>query len=264
MTVHDMMAATARVRESLLAPVKTPARPGRGERNTCELSVALLAADCVRRLAEAGIETEQSSDFELALETVGELDKPYLTDFLSPRKNDFFESNCFWLILRDGNGRPAGMIGARIDETGAEPLSRYSVRKLRNIFPDEEAVPVRPDRLPRIAEQIKGRVVYIGDLFFGQRLRTTNRQLLRIFLRLHYCTISLKWREFDWLYAFLRTEMSPAARPGSIIFRGFTRSRIAGPCVPQSRPANTGWPRWTGLNSPTCSPPISLRLSGFE
>src|SRR5690606_13908691 len=144
------------------------------------------------------------TDFDLALETVGHMDKPYLTDFLSPRKNDFFESNCFWLILRDGEGAPSGMIGARIDETGAEPLSSYSVRKLRNMFPEEDGVPVRPDRLPRIAEEIRGRVVYIGDLFFGQRLRTTNRQMLRTFLLLHYCVIRMKWGEFDWLYAFLR------------------------------------------------------------
>lgn len=207
MTVHDMTATSARVAETLLAPgapEPARARPERRSRAVCELSVALLAADCVSRLATSGIHAEQTSDFDLALDTVNKMDKPYLTDFLSPQKNDFFEANCFWLILRDGDGAASGMIGARIDETGNEPLSSYSVRKLRNMFPEESDIPVHPDRLPRIAEQIKGRVVYIGDLFFGHRLRTTNRQLLRTFLMLHYCTIHLKWRDFDWLYAFLR------------------------------------------------------------
>ena len=50
----------------------------------------------------------------------------------------------------------------------------------------------------------QGRVVYIGDLFMGPALRTTNRQLLRTLLMLHHCTIRLKWQPFDWLYAFLR------------------------------------------------------------
>ena len=207
MTVHDMTTASARVAERLMAPepaLITGRRMEPRTRKVCELSVAMLASDCVARLAESDIHVEQCTDFDLALETVGHMDKPYLTDFLSPRKNDFFESNCFWLILRDGEGMPSGMIGARIDETGGEPLSSYSVRKLRNMFPEEDGVPVRPDRLPRIAEEIRGRVVYIGDLFFGQRLRTTNRQMLRTFLLLHYCVIHMKWREFDWLYAFLR------------------------------------------------------------
>lgn len=206
MTIHDMTAAAARGAESLphepagLAPGRYPPR----NRPLSQLSVALLASECTERLARAGIHVEQTSDFELALETVGQMDKPYLTDFLSPRKNDFFDANCFWLTLRDEQGAAAGMIGARMDETGAEPLSAYSVRKLRNMFPEESDVPVRPDRLPRIADQISGRVVYIGDLFFGHRLRTTNRQMLRTFLMLHYCVIYMKWREFDWLYAFLR------------------------------------------------------------
>jgi hypothetical protein len=132
------------------------------------------------------------------------MDKPYLTDFLSPRKNDFFEANCYWLILRDFEGAAAGMVGARMDETGREPLSAFSVRKLRNIFPEEADVPVRADRLPRIAQEISGRVVYLGDLFVGPGLRSTNRQMLRTLSLLQYCTIYLKWRDLDWVYAFLR------------------------------------------------------------
>jgi hypothetical protein len=96
------------------------------------------------------------------------------------------------------------MVGARMDDTGREPLSSYSVRKLRNLFPEESEVDVRPDRLPRIAEQISGRVVYLGDLYVGRGVRSTSRQTLRTFSLLVHCAIYLKWREFDWLYAFLR------------------------------------------------------------
>jgi hypothetical protein len=207
MTVHDRHAAQAGRMEALFArPESAPEAlvPGCRERTASELNVALLAADCVARLADAGIRVEQTSDFELAMETVAEMDKPYLTDFLSPRKNDFFESNCFWLILRDASGGASGMVGARMDDTGREPLSSYSARKLRNLFPEEAEVPIRPDRLPRIAQEISGRVVYTGDLFVGSGLRTTNRQTLRTLVLLLYCAISLKWQPFDWLYAFLR------------------------------------------------------------
>lgn len=207
MTVHDMTAARAAER---IVPAQAPAesrataRPQPRNRDVCELSVALLAAECVSRLAEAGIEVEQTSDFELALEMVKAMDKPYLTDFMSPRKNDFFEGNCLWLVLHGADGEPSGMVGARMDDTGREPLSSYSVRKLRNIFPDEADVPVRPDRLPRIAGEIMGRVVYTGDLFVGNGLRSTNRQTLRTLVLLLYCAIHLKWRDLDWVYAFLR------------------------------------------------------------
>lgn len=207
MSVHHMSTTPVRVAEGLLAPEAAPlaGRPAPARnRDVCELSVAMLASDCVARLAEAGIHVEQTSDFELALELVQAMDKPYMTDFMSPRKNDFFEANCFWIVLRDDKGEASGMVGARMDDTGREPLSAYSVRKLRNIFPEEDSVPVQPDRLPRIADEIAGRVVYTGDLFVGNGLRTTNRRTLRTLVLLLYCSIRLKWRDFDWLYAFLR------------------------------------------------------------
>ena len=207
MTVHDLHAAPGGRVEALFArhePATADPQPDGRSRTASELEVALLAAECVTRLAGAGIRVEQTSDFELAMRTVAEMDKPYLTDFLSPRKNDFFESNCFWLILRAPDGGASGMVGARMDDTGREPLSAYSARKLRNLFPEEAEVPVRPDRLPRIAREISGRVVYTGDLFVGPGLRTTNRQTLRTLVLLLYCTIFLKWQPLDWLYAFLR------------------------------------------------------------
>ena len=207
MTVHDRHATSARSIESLFArhePAPKSVDLDSRSRSVSELNVALLAAECVARLADAGIRVEQTSDFDLAIATVAEMDKPYLTDFLSPRKNDFFEGNCFWLILRDDGGGASGMVGARMDETGREPLSSYSARKLRNLFPEEAEVPIHPSRLPRIAQEISGRVVYTGDLFVGPGLRSTNRQMLRTLVLLLYSTIYLKWQPFDWLYAFLR------------------------------------------------------------
>lgn len=206
MTIHDIQTASARGARQLLEPERLPFEPPRERRarTVSELSIALLAADCYTRLAQAGIQVEQSADFDLALDLVQQMDKPYLTDFMSPRENDFFEGNCFWLILRDAEGAPAGMVGARMDETGHEPLSSYSVRKLRNMFPQDADVPVPADRLPRIAEEIRGRVVYTGDLFVGRKLRTPNRQTLRTLVLLLYSAIYLKWRDLDWVYAFLR------------------------------------------------------------
>ena len=169
-----------------------------------QLDVAMLAANCTNRLAEAGIHVEQTSDFDLAMRAIEASEKPYLTDFLSPRKNDFFEDNCFWLVFNDEDGVPSGVIGSRMDMTGREPLSGYAHRKLRNIFPDEDHVPIRPDRLPRVADEIMGKVIYTGDLYLGANLRTTSRSALRLIMLLQYCVIFLKWTDFDWLYAFLR------------------------------------------------------------
>ena len=59
-------------------------------------------------------------------------------------------------------------------------------------------------RLPRIADEIKGHVVYTGDLYLGPGLRKTDRSNLRTIMLLQYCVIYLKWTDFDWLYAFLR------------------------------------------------------------
>lgn len=190
--------------------VREPARqryekaPAGRDDSESQLKVSLLAAQCTNQLAEQGIFVEQSSDFEEAIRIVEFVDKPYLTDFMSPRKNDFFESNSFWLIFNDEEGQPGGMIGCRHDDTGREPLSRYAARKLRNIFPEEDHVAIRPDRLPRISDEIMGHVVYTGDLFLGNTFRSTNRNNLRLIMLLQYCLVFLKWSQFDWLYAFLR------------------------------------------------------------
>lgn len=169
-----------------------------------QLKISLLAAKCANRLAENGILVEQSSDFNEAMRVVEFINKPYLTDYLSPRKNDFFESNSFWLIFNDEEGQPGGMIGCRYDDTGRESLSSYAARKLRNLFPEEEHVPIRADRLPRIADEIMGHVVYGGDLFMGDTLRGINRSNLRMISLLQSCLIYLKWPHLDWAYSFLR------------------------------------------------------------
>ena len=169
-----------------------------------QLKVSLLAAECSNRLASAGIHVEQTSDFDHVLWAIDYVGKPYLTDFMSPEKNDFFEENCFWMLLNDAEGNPAGLTGVRSDNTGREPLSSYSQRKLRNLFPQERHVPIRDDRLPRVADEIMGHVVYTGDLFLGPAFRSTSRNNLRVLAMLQYCLIFLKWSKLDWLYAFLR------------------------------------------------------------
>jgi len=169
-----------------------------------ELTVSMIAAECIRRLEAESIFPEQTSDLDHALAVIDNLDKPYLTEYLSPLKNDFFQTNCFWLIFNDQNGQPGGLIGCRMDDSGEEPLSSYACRKLRNIFPEESDIPVQPDRLPRIADEIKGRVVYCGDLYLSRAFRTTNRRVLRIIVVLVYCVIFLKWKDLDWIYAFMR------------------------------------------------------------
>ena len=186
-----------------------------------ELAIAMLVSDCVRRLAESDILVEQTTDFEYAMATIETLDKPCLTEYMSPMKNDFFESNCFWLILTDQEGQPGGMLGARCDDSGREPLSSYACRKLRNIFPEEHEIPVDPMRLPRIADEISGRIVYAGDLYLSRSFRTTNLQVLRTVVVLMYCLMFLKWKELDWIYAFKRDR--DVARGAAWLYQ-FTRN----------------------------------------
>ena len=97
-----------------------------------ELSITTLAAECVRRLAAQDIFIDQTSDFDLAMQTIEQLDKPYLTDYMSPLKNDFFESNCFWLILNDQNGQPGGQfsrIGCHVMVAGGSVWSPRATRR---------------------------------------------------------------------------------------------------------------------------------------
>jgi len=111
-------------------PQRTPEPPRpktdkpalRRDNSESQLKISILAANCSARLADNGIHVDQTSDFEHALWTVEQMGKPYLTDFMSPLKNDFFEENCFWLVLNDENDQPIGLTGCRADQTGREPL----------------------------------------------------------------------------------------------------------------------------------------------
>lgn len=178
--------------------------PDKRDFEISQLTISLLASDCTKRLNEAGVFPQQSTDFDEAMRAMEYMDKPYLTDFLSPRKNDFFEGNSYWLILMDESGQPSGLLGCRMDDTGREPMSSYANRKLRNMFPEEDHVPIRTDRLPRIAEEISGKVIYTGDMFVAPAIRTASRTNLRTIVMLHYCIMYLKWPDLDWMYAFLR------------------------------------------------------------
>ena len=179
-----------------------------------EYDAALLCAHLSDDLKQDGIYLEQCSDFEKIERFAADIKKPGILPILSPSDNDFFETNCFWLLAsayeKNGDpeqtGRPVGMIGMRRDQSGRESLKSYSERKLRTLFPTEANVAIRPDRLPSFADDIRGDIVYMGDLYFSSERRSAlvKRENMRKFATIAYSLIYLKWTDLDWLYAFLR------------------------------------------------------------
>ncbi len=209
-----------------------------------EYDTALLCAHLSDDLKKDGIFLEQCSDFEKIERFAADIKKPGILPILSPTDNDFFETNCFWLLARarerdadpEQKGRPVGMIGMRRDQSGRESLKSYSERKLRALFPTEANVAIRPDRLPSFANDIKGDIVYMGDLYFSSERRSAlvKRENMRKFATIAYSLIYLKWSDLDWIYAFIRDE--DASRSALWLYRArhsgsFAHSWSQGPSV---------------------------------
>lgn len=179
--------------------------------NLPEYDVAELCVQKSVHLKALGIYLQQSTDFAEIEAFADQIEKPSITPFLSPTGNDFFSTNCFWVLARtsrENGNEPLGMIGIRKDNTGVESVAEFSERKLRTLFPTEREIPIRPDRLPSFAHDIKGEVVYMGDLHFAAKRNSklATRDNVRLFITVVYCLIQLKWPSLNWIYAFIREE----------------------------------------------------------
>lgn len=174
------------------------------------LAVGRLAA----HLESKGFEVEELAELGEVHGILEEVGKGYLTPYNSPYANDFTQANALWLVARK-DGRPAFVGCARLEDLGSESVSDY----WRRLFVRHHgAQAVFSDVHPEVERELRGKLVYFGDLYVADWVRGS-RDTLRAFVALGHLAVSLKW-DPDWVYCFIR-ERDVLRGAGALY--GFTR-----------------------------------------
>lgn len=150
-------------------------------------------------LREEGWHIEETTDYGQVLEIGASFGKTVFTPMMNPKFNDFTYRNSIWHVASI-DGEPVALLGARLDELGSEDLGAYLGRQMVRAYP-----PAKDEELwfsaPHVAQQLTGKLAYIGELFLSEKVRG-KRMNLRHFLMLMHSTVALKWAP-DWHYAFM-------------------------------------------------------------
>ncbi|MBO9451467.1 hypothetical protein J7426_14430 [Tropicibacter sp. R16_0] len=160
---------------------------------------------CLGKLCEYlggyGLEIEEISDVSEIPNLVKAAQKPYLTPLSSPEFNDFTWSNSIWLVAKRA-GQPVYLGCARLEDIGGEPIESYWSRTFSRAYGHGFTKQIIGNVRPEITRNLKGRLVYFGDLFVCETERGS-RNKLRAFIAIGQLAAVLKWNP-DWIYCFVR------------------------------------------------------------
>ena len=167
-------------------------------RELLELEIMKRAVPCLAYLEAQGFQVVSSDNFMDVERRVAETKRTRQNPMMSIRRNDFTSESAFWLFLEQ-EGKTIAGVSAKFENLGTEPFDAYLRRTSRHQY-DRHADPITHIARP-VAEEIKGRLIYIGELEFHPDFRG-QRTVFRAFIRLHLSLAAMKW-DFDWFYAYL-------------------------------------------------------------
>ncbi len=164
------------------------------------LEFVKAATFCLDSLKASGLELEELTDFDAVEQLIEDMEKPYLTPILAPNNNDFTEETAFWLAAWDGT-EPVILIGAKLEVLDREPVDKYWIRTSRRHYPSSTGETLSAVA-PQAAQELYGRLAYIGDLY----VRPQNRGSLAVlekFMLMAQLLVAMRW-DPDFTYAFMR------------------------------------------------------------
>lgn len=175
------------------------------------------ACMCRSKLRAAGLTLSVVQGAAAVHRVVGEIEKPYLTPWLDPARNDFTPKNHFWLVASSARG-PEIVGGARLDDMG-DAADAAVLSMFQRGYGAGSVLSVSGD----VARMLRGRAVYFGDLH-SRSSRGMGRRNVRWFLGVaNYLSLALF--RHDVVYSFIR--QADILR-GSADVNGFA-ARIANP-----------------------------------
>jgi len=143
---------------------------------------------------------EVSDPFELQ-SIIERWEKPYITPMSSPGHNDFTPQNVIWLVA-EKEDKPVMFGCARLEDLERMSIDTYWRQVFNRAYSGDTGGKVIDQVSVEIVENLKGRLVYFGDLFVSPNLQRSV-SLVRAFVAIGHLAVALKWNP-DWTYCFLR------------------------------------------------------------
>lgn len=128
--------------------------------------------------------------------------KTLISPTLRSDMNDFTEAQTFWLSMKMDDA-PVAVMGMRLDVLGRDSVDAFWERAFARQYLSAAGTQVTL-QLPQVVRMVQGKIVYMGDLFFAQKIRGSRPNLM-CFVHLAHALCFLKWKH-DWTYAFHRRE----------------------------------------------------------
>lgn len=192
------------------------------ETEITNLDLSLLLHHCLVELeTKVGLIARETTERSRVLAVSEKVGKTFYNTYLSPHDNDYFDPEILWLILSDKAGNDVGLVGSVHKNTGSKPLATYYRERLSRQHPTVLRDFAGADLQPNIANLIKGRVCYFGDLFVIEEHRHPSTNYLEFVMLVMFLLARIKWSEVEWMYSFLRAK---DLEGGAAYRYGFTRT----------------------------------------
>jgi len=178
------------------------------------LNAIKLGGQCVASLEARGLTVSEALNDQEAAQRIEAIRDYPVSLPLSPRQHDFTDVDSFWLFFQY-EGFDVGSVCARCFDLGRADVADYWSHMFNRLFFPAGDGKVDIADMSRILP-LRGKLIYLGDLFMDEALRGSRDQLLDI-MHLLFATAYCKWSDFDWMYSFLRNKDQGKAQ-----FYGFT------------------------------------------
>lgn len=160
------------------------------------------AATHYQSLTAAGYSVDPVNRFEDVEELCAKIGKTSQTPMFSISRLDFTREEAFWLYLHK-DGEPIGCAAAKVIRLQDEAFESYLRRTSRKQY-ERDDDPIKSVAQP-VVERIGGTLIYLGELHIKENNRGDMRALKDFVWILKFLAAD-KWREFDWMYAFIADE----------------------------------------------------------
>jgi len=150
-------------------------------------------------IEKLGYEVHATSDFDEIERLVAQTGRANQTPMMSISRLDFTRSQAFWAFLMK-DGEAIGGSGVKYIDLEGEDFTAYLQRTSRAQY-GRKSDPIAEFARP-LADTLRGRLIYIGELEFRRELRGKLR-LLEAFVKVLQGLAALKWPNFDWIYAII-------------------------------------------------------------
>ncbi|HMT14985.1 MAG TPA: hypothetical protein PKE19_09565 [Aestuariivirga sp.] len=190
------------------------------------LGTVRVCCAMVRELEDCGLKIEASSD----LMALGDVRKAArgssVSPYFDPEVTELSPDRTFWMKATDGNGTVMGLQAFRLDEV-ATSLADWGISYFIGVYMRRQELMVPSHPAPpvgSIAERLKGRLVYHGELWFNPAAK--NRRAFERFSRLGLLLCLVKWNP-DAMWGLTSHQMAAHGHVGRIGYthleRGFQR-----------------------------------------